>query len=925
MTTPSVTNLGVSPKDEGSGDEIRRIYDQLQFRHAWRPYQQRVLDAIDQHFRDRKLHVVAAPGSGKTTLGLEIFRRLGKPALVFSPTRTIRDQWIHRLKDFLPDSAPWPADWTSVDLSAPATFTSVTYQALHTQYRRDGFVALEEGEETDDPEPEAADALSHSEIVDLAAILKKAGIGTLILDEAHHLRAEWWKALSVLAEQLPSITIVSLTATPPYDVIGPEWSRYEELCGTIDEEISVPELVRTGTLCPHQDFVWTIVPLKNERQLVEQYDRAVARLCSLLLDDSQFETAIASHPWLRDAHADGEVILDHPETAIALLAFLKTKRRPLPSATMALLDLEIEDLPPLDRRWWQTLVKSYLFDNHWLLGDVQQQHRKELAQQMRADHLLWRHEVRLEESRLVKSRLTLSSAKIAACVDIHREERRLRGDGLRQLILTDFIRDKEIDGGEDGAAPLGAWPVFNALVRSQGIEQATDVALLTGRLVVVHNALLSRLRAATGGPALKATPLASLNGFSKVTDAGAHIVAAITALLSEGLLRTVVGTRSLLGEGWDAPVVNSLVLASFVGSFMTTNQMRGRAIRTDKTNPEKAASIWHIVAVAPKLESGLLDLGELASRFRTFVGLSEREASIESGIARLKLPYLNSYGWVPPTSLRNWSNNDYMVTRLRRINEIALRWKDAIEKGEAAQVTPTVKAVKPLSFAPIWFKQTLKYLLLQILATFILAFATILNGLQGGIVGGRGSAAAIVFLIAGGGATLYVLPRLIRAVWIWLRHVPVDGTVQQIALSVRDSLCKSDQILGSPRHFPVVTTKHEDGTVTIALARGSFYERSLFADCVNEVLGPIKNPRYLLTRYKGASRRGRADYHAVPQSLGARKADAEILLQAWSRRVGPTELIYVRGSEGRRALLRARSRAFSTAMQQSTERFDRWQ
>ncbi len=69
-------------------------FDSLKFRYSWRPYQQRVLDSIDQHLDDDRLHVVAAPGAGKTTLGLEVFRRLRKCTLVLSPTRVIRDQWI---------------------------------------------------------------------------------------------------------------------------------------------------------------------------------------------------------------------------------------------------------------------------------------------------------------------------------------------------------------------------------------------------------------------------------------------------------------------------------------------------------------------------------------------------------------------------------------------------------------------------------------------------------------------------------------------------------------------------------------------------------------------------------------------------------------------------------------------------------------
>ena len=59
----------------------------------------------------------------------------------------------------------------------------------------------------------------------------------------------------------------------------------------------------------------------------------------------------------------------------------------------------------------------------------------------------------------------------------------------------------------------------------------------------------------------------------------------ISKLFEEGVINIIVGTKSLLGEGWDSPCINTLILASNVGSFMSSNQMRGRAIRKDKTIP----------------------------------------------------------------------------------------------------------------------------------------------------------------------------------------------------------------------------------------------------------------------------------------------------------------------------------------------------
>ncbi len=70
--------------------------DALKFCWPWRPYQARVLGAIEHHLSDRKLHIVAVPGSGKTTLGLNKeraqallrfwTRRVGPSQLIYTRT-----------------------------------------------------------------------------------------------------------------------------------------------------------------------------------------------------------------------------------------------------------------------------------------------------------------------------------------------------------------------------------------------------------------------------------------------------------------------------------------------------------------------------------------------------------------------------------------------------------------------------------------------------------------------------------------------------------------------------------------------------------------------------------------------------------------------------------------------------------------------
>ena len=66
------------------------IIEKLNFKGKWKIYQKRVLDELNSHLDDSKLNVVAAPGVGKTTLGIEVLLRLKNSAFILAPTITIK-------------------------------------------------------------------------------------------------------------------------------------------------------------------------------------------------------------------------------------------------------------------------------------------------------------------------------------------------------------------------------------------------------------------------------------------------------------------------------------------------------------------------------------------------------------------------------------------------------------------------------------------------------------------------------------------------------------------------------------------------------------------------------------------------------------------------------------------------------------------
>jgi superfamily II DNA or RNA helicase len=895
----------------------------LRFRWPWRDYQARVLQALEAHLGDRRLHVVAAPGSGKTVLGLEVFRRLARPTVVLSPTRTIRDQWVERLGDFLDGADPAAQPWKSRDLSALRFFNSLTYQALHTRLRLAASNGIDiETEEAGELEDEVSGAgPSGQEVQEVVDCFRSADIGVLILDEAHHLRAEWWAAIQKIVDAIDGMILVSLTATPPYDVVGHEWSRYIDLCGPIDEEISVPELVRAGTLCPHQDYIWLVRCAGGDLERLRAHRNAAGHLIRDLGEDEALLDDVRRHAWIRDPDGHATAILQAPDAAIAMAAYLNM-RDSAPDALLRLLDLRPRDLPGMDEGMWQHLLRQYLFGSGWHDDAALEKRRGELGRRMRAEGLLWRRELSVADPGRRGPRLSLSHDKAQACLDIHRLECGARGDELCQVILTDFIRDEDYQQPVQRELPLGAWPIFHRLACGASACRVSALAMHSGRLSIVHKSVVEKLRSLLADGTLQTRPVPALTDFVEIQALGEQrLTRALTRLLVDGDIQVLVGTRALLGEGWDAPPVNSLILASVVGSFMTTNQMRGRAIRVDPARPDKVASIWHIGAFAT-VDQGHLDvrdLSDMVQRFETFVGLGARDAVIEGGIDRLRPGFWHKDRFRVP--IFEDRLNRRMARRLAARGGLLERWRNALDQSEIGRVLPTVRVPKPPRPNLFAFRSTF-LVLLNMLAGLTLA---ILGSLQLPLLfGAEGESMSTALTVVGVFLLIYAGPGAVRLAILFFRFLPVDGAVRGIALAVRDALCATDLLPAHHRDGRVICREHGDGGFSIALSHGSFAEQSLFAECMHQVLAPIDNPRYLITRRQLRFGRRYFDVHAVPTVLGARKDRAENFLHAWRRRVCEGELLYTRSDEGRPLLLKARMRAFANAHERAARRIDRW-
>ena len=249
----------------------------IKFKYPWRPYQQKVLNQVEKYIEDKKVHIVAAPGSGKTILGLELARYLKNPVIIFAPTVTIKNQWVDRFVSSFTNYKKIP-DWISTNIYDLKFFNVVTYQALHYAYKKKK--VKDENEETDDIIEEEKIEITTENIknYDIVQELKNKGISTIVLDEAHHLKSQWWDSLKKVVEQLENSKIIALTATPPYDNEFSEWKKYVSLCGEIDAEITVPELVKAKNLCPHQDYIYFNEPTNEELDQINQYSEKLKNI-----------------------------------------------------------------------------------------------------------------------------------------------------------------------------------------------------------------------------------------------------------------------------------------------------------------------------------------------------------------------------------------------------------------------------------------------------------------------------------------------------------------------------------------------------------------------------------------------------------------------------------------------------------------------
>tara|TARA_B100000609_G_scaffold20363_1_gene14585 strand:- start:1024 stop:3810 length:2787 start_codon:yes stop_codon:yes gene_type:complete len=872
----------------------------------------------------KELLIVAPPGSGKTVLGLYVWSDLVRlPTLVLSPNSAIQAQWVERAKELF--NLDGRDDEIGTDPKNPGILTSLTYQSVTLPKRggedldesamelwisklmtpdidrieaEDRESAISWIEDLADKNPEYyADRLSHfrkkvrddlSEhgnalwvLHDSAKAnlmrLKEAGVGLIILDECHHLLEHWGRVLLEIVEFLDEPIVLGLTATPPeVDDAPKEDNMYLDLFGEVDYEVPVPALVRDGNLAPYQDLAYFVRPSEKELKYIANATTDFRQLIKTLRqgpDDSE-DRVPGLDVWL--ARTLSELDLPSgkasdwtsfrkrdPGLADRARGFLVQNGRSLPA-----------DIPPPDQEFVRqgnsqgsmvTILDRYI-RNGLMRSSNKKDH--ELADEAKQKLRLLGVQITGSGARMCASPISrvmaYASAKYDALREILTTEMQALGPDIRAVIVTDFEKTSATTLVEDvlDKEAGGAVAAYRAVLQSEATDRLNPV-LMTGTTVLVDDDLLQKIFPRfeqwvdERGLDIKFEYI-ERGEYFEIRGKGKdwlprYYTMMITELFQEGVTNCLVGTRGLLGEGWDASRINVLIDLTTVTTSMSINQLRGRSFRLDKLWPEKVANNWDIICLADEYEKGFDDYLRFQRKHKQLYGVGD-DGAIEKGVGHVHAAFTEA----KPEGVSETMNifNEEMLLRAKNRPRTRGLWNIG----------------QPFNAEP--------------------------------------KEAVEIKMNLGVGKTFY-------ANGIALNEINNDSLVisigEAVALSLKElGLINSGAEIGGG--------SRSGGWMRAYLKEANEEESAIFAVAMQEILGPLDNPRYVIPRevkiitdnwlskmlpevlakYVRSKKNKLAMFHSVPKALCKNKEDAFIFQHYWNERVSPGAVMYGHSKSGKR-------------------------
>ncbi len=702
------------------------MFEELSFLHPLRGYQQEIIELAHQKLGagERELNIVAPPGAGKTIIGLQLICDLKIKTLVLCPNTTIQNQWIKKLDLFLsPESQMVSAsDFIGKSTTKPQPISVHTYQALSTPEREQELIInsalsswLEEikgdQERIDqmrDHNPKAyakelarhkrkarrrlmddvnLDQILHPKAMKLVQSLKDQKFGLVVLDECHHLTDYWASVISKIIDYLENPLIIGLTATPPEGKSNQQKTRYLKLVGDIDYEVPTPALVKDGSLAPYQDLVYFTRPTKDESTFIAEHSKRLDELIEKINTSELFKG------WLYGKSIDLknglflESIRNDEKLTVALCRAIWHKKLELPELVNQ--SPFVMQEPDLDE--WLILIEDFCLRYLKISPDeLQHSYLSELKVSLRMlGYNISETGISAGASTVDKT-LSLSSSKADACCEILAYEYGNLEGKLRAAIVCDY----------EGAALA----VFEKLLKDN-VSMLVHPVLVTGSRLHIDPSLQKKVqREAKDGPVeFKMTPQSGMS-----VKGVEHPVKLVTALLEIGATQCLIGTRGILGEGWDSPSLNTLIDLTAITTATGIKQLRGRSLRKSESGVEnlnyqlKVANNWDIICIFPQMEKGLNDFNRFDKKHKDFFGLSFQD-NIECGIKRLH-PAFSDLKADEILASQDAFNQEMLNRALAR-DSVYKRWKIGEPYYNTAKISLEISSLPKLSVSPAFVFQ----------------------------------------------------------------------------------------------------------------------------------------------------------------------------------------------------------------------------
>jgi hypothetical protein len=472
--------------------------------------------------------------------------------------------------------------------------------------------------------------------------------------------------------------------------------------------------------------------------------------------------------------------------------------------------------------------------------------------------------------------MAYSHSKCAALPVILKTEHQLLGDKLRAVVIADYEKTSATAGAvenllDDEAG--GAIAAFKTLTKNPDTDLLHPV-LLTGSSVLVDDDIAEDLKHAcdawlTAEKYSVELELGKDEGFRALRGRGKDwaprvYVEMITEMFQRGITRCLVGTRGLLGEGWDANKINCLIDLTTVTTSMTVNQLRGRSIRLDPNEPHKVANNWDVVCLAPEFSKGLDDYRRFRLKHQRLYGVTD-DGAIEKGVGHVHPAFtqLRPEGLEGSTALLNAE----MLARAARRHTCRDLWQIGKPYRNQPLRTLEIKLAHEPSgneFPPF-----------------------------------KGS----------------------KSPWT------TQSLAQAIGLAVLNSLVQAKLFVDPVIASTPQAVERAGGYVRVFLEEANEEDSRLFTQALHEALGPLHEPRYVIPRqidrveatwlsrllpsivgqYFQRRQRQQVMLHAIPSVLAKNKELVAIYERYWNEYVSPGEAIFALRGNGENLLQSART------------------